>query len=77
MKRTALLFDLDGTLVDSVPDLAAALGAMLACPPRAPANAAEMQARHGGCGATRLKIQDGNRCPTVPHLPQGKSLDGP
>jgi phosphoglycolate phosphatase-like HAD superfamily hydrolase len=30
MKQTALLFDLDGTLVDSVPDLAAALGAMLA-----------------------------------------------
>jgi phosphoglycolate phosphatase len=30
MKRPALLFDLDGTLVDSVPDLARALGTLLA-----------------------------------------------
>ena len=29
MKRTALVFDLDGTLVDSLPDLRAALNAML------------------------------------------------
>jgi phosphoglycolate phosphatase len=30
MKRTALVFDLDGTLVDSVPDLQAAINRMLA-----------------------------------------------
>src|SRR5580704_13504512 len=30
MKWTALIFDLDGTLVDSVPDLAAAVNALLA-----------------------------------------------
>ena len=30
MKWTALLFDLDGTLVDSVPDLAAAVNTVLA-----------------------------------------------
>ena len=29
MKRTALVFDLDGTLVDSLPDLQAALNDML------------------------------------------------
>lgn len=31
VKRTALIFDLDGTLVDSLPDLRAALNAMLRC----------------------------------------------
>jgi len=30
MKRTALVFDLDGTLVDSMPDLRAALNEVLA-----------------------------------------------
>jgi phosphoglycolate phosphatase len=36
MKQTALLFDLDGTLVDSVPDLAAAANRLLAELARAP-----------------------------------------
>jgi phosphoglycolate phosphatase len=45
MKRAALLFDLDGTLVDSLPDLARALSALLAelgAPPLTPAEVAPM-----------------------------------
>jgi phosphoglycolate phosphatase len=42
MKRAALLFDLDGTLVDSVPDLTRALSALLAELGAAPLTAAEV-----------------------------------
>jgi phosphoglycolate phosphatase len=42
MKQTALLFDLDGTLVDSVPDLAAAANRLLAELGHAPLHPREM-----------------------------------
>jgi phosphoglycolate phosphatase len=42
MKQTALLFDLDGTLVDSVPDLAAAANRLLAELDRAPLGESEI-----------------------------------
>jgi phosphoglycolate phosphatase len=47
MKRTALLFDLDGTLVDSAPDLAAAANRLLAELGRAPLSEAEITAMVG------------------------------
>ncbi|HXZ02193.1 MAG TPA: phosphoglycolate phosphatase [Stellaceae bacterium] len=47
MKRTALLFDLDGTLVDSVPDLAAAANRLLAELGRPPLGEAEIAAMVG------------------------------
>ena len=53
MKRTALVFDLDGTLVDSVPDLAAAVNAALAEQGAAPLGEAEVQ-RMVGDGAAAL-----------------------
>jgi phosphoglycolate phosphatase len=53
MKRTALLFDLDGTLVDSVPDLAAAANRLLAELDRPPLGEAEV-ARMVGDGVAKL-----------------------
>ncbi len=47
MKRIALLFDLDGTLVDSVPDLAAAANRLLAELGRDPLGEAEVAAMVG------------------------------
>lgn len=47
MKRCALLFDLDGTLVDSVPDLAAAANRLLAELGRAPLDEVEIAAMVG------------------------------
>jgi phosphoglycolate phosphatase len=52
MKRTALVFDLDGTLVDSVPDLATALNRVLAEHGRRTLAAAEVRGMVGdGSGA--------------------------
>jgi phosphoglycolate phosphatase len=53
MKQTALLFDLDGTLVDSVPDLAAAANRLLAELDRPPLGEAEV-ARMVGDGVAKL-----------------------
>lgn len=48
----AVLFDLDGTLVDSLPDLAAAVNRMLAKAGRAPLEPAEVKAMVGDGAAT-------------------------
>ena len=53
MKQTALLFDLDGTLVDSVPDLATAANRMLSELGRAPLSEAEI-ATMVGDGVAKL-----------------------
>jgi len=53
MKRSALLFDLDGTLVDSVPDLAAAANRLLAELGRAPLGDAQV-ATMVGDGVAKL-----------------------
>lgn len=53
MKQTALLFDLDGTLVDSVPDLAMAANRLLDELGRAPVETAEV-ARMVGDGVAAL-----------------------
>lgn len=53
MKQMALLFDLDGTLVDSVPDLAAAANRLLAELDRLPLGEAEV-ARMVGDGVAKL-----------------------
>jgi phosphoglycolate phosphatase len=53
VKRKALVFDLDGTLVDSVPDLAAAVNAALAERDAAPLSEAAVQ-RMVGDGAPAL-----------------------
>lgn len=53
MKQIALLFDLDGTLVDSVPDLAAAANRLLAELDRLPLGEAEV-ARMVGDGVAKL-----------------------
>lgn len=53
MKRSAVLFDLDGTLVDSVPDLAAAANRLLAELGRAPLGAAAIS-RMVGDGVAKL-----------------------
>ena len=47
MEPTALLFDLDGTLVDSIPDIQGALNAMLAELGRSPLDAADVRAMVG------------------------------
>lgn len=53
LKETAVLFDLDGTLVDSVPDLAAAANRLLAELGRPPLERAEI-ARMVGDGVAKL-----------------------
>jgi len=53
MQRDALVFDLDGTLVDSVPDLQAAVNAMLRELGRAALSAAEVRGMVGD-GTARL-----------------------
>ncbi|MBX6369883.1 MAG: HAD hydrolase-like protein, partial [Rhodospirillales bacterium] len=53
MKEAAILFDLDGTLVDSLPDLARALGVLLG-EAGAPPLAAEEVRRMVGDGAGPL-----------------------
>lgn len=52
---SALLFDLDGTLVDSVPDLAAAVDAMLADLGRPPAGAARVRSWVGDGAAVLVR----------------------
>jgi phosphoglycolate phosphatase len=52
-ERTALIFDLDGTLIDSVPDLHRSLNAVLAEQGRAPVSLADMRAMVGD-GAAKL-----------------------
>ncbi len=68
-KKTAILFDLDGTLVDSLPDLRAAVNTVLA----------EWGRRRIGAGEIRAAVGDGaammiDRCVAMTGEPAGDAL---
>jgi len=67
MKPAALIFDLDGTLVDSVPDLAAAANRLLAELDRLPLATAEVAAMVGdGVGKLVERVLAARGIPTPP-----------
>jgi phosphoglycolate phosphatase len=77
MKPAALIFDLDGTLVDSVPDLAAAANRLLAELDRPPLGTTEVAAMVGdGVGklVERILAARGLKTPPAPLVPHFVAL---